>query len=306
MARWLAPSVLVVVLLGAPSGALQEPSDQLFQTTSNLVLVQAVFTDKKGRPIRDIKADELSVTDAGYRQHLAVFVTPSENTHPQTPRLISPAAAETAHERSAQLSLLIAIPGMGFSSRHYALAAIRKFLTQDFVSGTQVAIADATGAAQPFTSDNRVLETFVENQLKVTSPGLQSHRFMPAAIELLREMKSFDGRKAAIVFTDFFRTESPSMGVTPVGAILGAALDGNVALYPIDARGVVPVVPYGDASTSEDPLFPPGFNVRAGSLVTEQITGEVATLMSEDANLANLALMTGGRYEETNDTEAAF
>ena len=37
-----------------------------------------------------------------------------------------------------------------------------------------------------------------------------------------------------------------------------AAIDANVALYPVDARGVVAVIPFGDATTTTGEMNPGG------------------------------------------------
>lgn len=116
-------------------------------------------------------------------------------------------------------------------------------------------------------------------------------------------MKTLNGGKALVVFDDYFRPGNPAIWVTRASAFLPEALDCGAGIYSVDARGVSPVVPFGDASTSE---FAGGFSAHPGPLLMDQIAGETFALGQQQGELRSLAYLTGGQFEGGNDANGAF
>ena len=82
-------------------------------------------------------------------------------------------------------------------------------------------------------------------------------------------------------------------------AALNAAVRGNVAIYPVDARGLQAVVPGGDASRASGR----GVGLFSGQNVQRQFQ----QLTASQGTLTTLAADTGGRaFTDTNDFSAAF
>jgi VWFA-related protein len=85
-----------------------------------------------------------------------------------------------------------------------------------------------------------------------------------------------------------------------------AAIDANVALYPVDARGVVAVIPFGDATTTTGEMNPGG-STEASQSVTSQISAQNSGLASTNGLLESVALQTGGRaIAHSNALEQVF
>lgn len=82
-------------------------------------------------------------------------------------------------------------------------------------------------------------------------------------------------------------------------AAINAAVRGNVAIYPVDARGLEAVVPGGDARRASRP----GVALFSGRGVAQQF----AQLSVSQSTLTTLAADTGGRtFTDANDFGAAF
>ena len=60
-----------LALVCAMAAAQQSPQQPLVKSTTEEVILDIVARDKKGKPVTDLKPDELTVTDAGARQTIA-------------------------------------------------------------------------------------------------------------------------------------------------------------------------------------------------------------------------------------------
>jgi VWFA-related protein len=82
-------------------------------------------------------------------------------------------------------------------------------------------------------------------------------------------------------------------------AAVNAAVRANVAIYPVDSRGLQAVVPGGDARTASRG----GTSAFSGSAVAQQFT----TLQAQQETLTTLAADTGGTaFTDSNDFGEAF
>src|SRR6202022_2399743 len=83
-----------------------------------------------------------------------------------------------------------------------------------------------------------------------------------------------------------------------------AAIDANVAIYPVDSQGVVAVIPFGDATTPE---IPTGGANEAAQSVASQISAQNSALASTNGLLESVAWQTGGRaVAHSNALEQIF
>jgi VWFA-related protein len=127
-------------------------------------------------------------------------------------------------------------------------------------------------------------------------------------------------RKSMVIFTDFHANGQDagsllfpgSADALPEGALdaperfVTAAIDANVALYSVDARGVVAVIPFGDATTTTGEMNPGGSS-EASQSVTSQISAQNSGLASTNGLLESVALQTGGRaISHSNGLEQIF
>jgi len=207
----------------------------------------------------------------------------------------------------------------GFASRYFAVRAARKFLQSSNLRNYRVAILGPRGLVQNFTQDRTQL-LWALDQVSESLPNPAATRLMSAGYDLLQQLKKVPGRKSMVIFTDFLGNGQdaalllfPGSGdLLPEGAsdaperFVTAAIDANVALYPVDARGVVAVIPFGDATTTTGEMNSVG-STEASQSVTSQISAQNSGLASTNGLLESVALQTGGRaIAHSNALEQVF
>ncbi len=143
----------------------------VFSITSNLVQIDAVVTDGKGRNIEDLTADDFEVSIDGKSQKLTHFsyvrVVPEQTGTP--PKRAQKAASALPPPPSAQLRpedvrrtivLMVDDLGLSFESMAFVRFSLHKFIEKQMQPGDLVAIVrtgSGSGALQQFTADKRVL-----------------------------------------------------------------------------------------------------------------------------------------------------
>jgi VWFA-related protein len=106
-------------------------------------------------------------------------------------------------------------------------------------------------------------------------------------------------QKKAILYFSAGMARSGEDNQVELRAALNAAVRGNVAIYPVDARGLQAVVPGGDASRASGR----GVGLFSGQNVARQFQ----QLTASQGTLTTLAADTGGRaFTDTNDFSGAF
>jgi VWFA-related protein len=156
---------------------------------------------------------------------------------------------------------------------------------------------DGSSGSYPFESDGKILKRTIGRIKRVTSnPCTGGGSWLPSAVKRLAQMRSMSGRKFLVFFTDFETDRA-----CPPGWLLRSgnspwmlfreSLDANVAIYPIDTRASVSVVPFGSASTQA--YFGPDLGtISSGNLGG---IGRSTILAQESESLSEIASETGGR-----------
>jgi VWFA-related protein len=161
-----------------PQTVPQEPSrsndDEVVRITTNLVQVDAVITDKNGKLITDLRADEVQIFEDGHQQKITnfSFVTPEasatrpapsapadKNAPPLPPTKLRP------EDVRRTIALVVDDLGLSFESTHYVRDALKKFVDQQMQPGDLVAIirtSGGIGALQQFTADKRQLNAAID------------------------------------------------------------------------------------------------------------------------------------------------
>jgi VWFA-related protein len=316
-ANLLFPFLLMLGLLVA-----QKPSsDETLTKTINLIQVPVVVRDSKGFSVTDLKPEDFILYDNGRRQSIAKFnylapgntplahgVAAESNRAPTD----EPTAAESRRDAAVAATrwdshLLIVIPQLQFTSRYYALRAISKALQHHLLDNQSVAIVDNSSLVLPFTRDQDSVARAVKQLQDTKLSPCWTGPWIPAAYERLLQMRSMQGRKFVVMFSDGVR-DPQCVGRLFVGSspsvLLSPALDASVAIYPMDPRGNVPVIPGGDASTD---LSGSGEGWRGlTNAINNQLSAETLMLGRHRAELLTVAADTGGRSPEGNDLERAF
>jgi len=159
MFRRLAPGLL---LLGSVLG--QEPPDATIRITVNLVQVDAVVTDSKGRQVPGLEAKDFEVLQDGTPQKIThcsyISIASAPANHPPRPIALAPAAALDPSQVQRAMALVVDDLGLSFESMARVRGALRQFVDRQMQPGDLVAIVHTgggMGVLQQFTSDKRLL-----------------------------------------------------------------------------------------------------------------------------------------------------
>ena len=161
-----------------PAVEPQRPSrsndDEVVRITTNLVQVDAVITDKNGKLINDLRADEVQIFEDGHQQKITnfSFVTSEASTSgplPSAPPDKNPPPLPPAklHPEDVRRTIALVVDdlGLSFRSTYDVRNALKKFVDQQMQPGDLVAIirtSGGIGALQQFTADKRQLYAAIE------------------------------------------------------------------------------------------------------------------------------------------------
>lgn len=154
-----------------PSPAPQKPSaDEVIRTTTNLVQLDVVVTDKDGKPVVDLTPDDFEVTEDKSKQAITNFsyislaptVTISQPTVADAK--IAPAPIRPEEVRRT-IALVVDDLGLSFESLASVKQALRKFVNEQMSPTDLVAILRTSrgmGSLQQFTTNKNELLAAVE------------------------------------------------------------------------------------------------------------------------------------------------
>src|SRR5579871_293058 len=258
-----APFLAVPVMAQQPAET-SAPADAsaVIKAQTRLVLVDTVVTDKKGNYVRDLTAKDFKVWEDNKEQAITSFALEDENA--------SPATAQKRY-----LLLFFDNSSMDVGDQAQARQAAAKFIDANAAPNHVMAIVNFGGTlqiAQNFTTDTDRLKKVVagiknssvspnaSDPVQVASaaapPGVPSYpTFTNAEAEfgvqtmllalraLAKDMSSVPGRKTLILLSAGFPL-SPER-TSEVTAVIDACNRANIAIYPVDVRGLVAFAPGG-------------------------------------------------------------
>ncbi|MDP8980644.1 MAG: VWA domain-containing protein, partial [Acidobacteriota bacterium] len=234
-------------------------SGPVIKTETRLVLVDTVVTDKKGNYIRDLTAKDFKVWEDNKEQPIKGFSFEAD-------------ASSQSPSQRRYLVLFFDNSTMELADQARARQDAAKFIEKNTGPNRMVAIVDFGGRlriAQNFTDDAERLKKAVTTvkfsavspnaPVEVASVGMPTgmpslgsaaadfgtRSLILALRSMAKSLSSVPGRKTLVLFSSGFPLNSESM------AELTATIDmcnrSNVAIYPIDVRGLVatPLVPMG-------------------------------------------------------------
>jgi VWFA-related protein len=171
-------SIAILILCGdAPlcAQSRQNTSPQgVIRITVNLVQVDAVVTDSKGRQITNLRPDDFEIFEDGRRQTITNFsyiplatplggATPAQPAQPGVPYL--PPARLRPEQVRRTIVIVVNDLQMSFEDTVYVRQALKKFVDEDVQPGDLVAIvrtSSGIGVLQQFTNDKRLLHSAIE------------------------------------------------------------------------------------------------------------------------------------------------
>jgi VWFA-related protein len=174
----------------------QTDEDDVVRITTNLVQVDAVVTDKKGRQVTDLGPEEFEIFEDDKSQKItnlsyvstesAPNVAPpgaaqaskpaDKNAPPVPPRRLRPEQVRRT------LALVVDDLSLSFESVHFTRRALKKFVDEQMQPDDLVAIirtSGGAGALQQFTSDKRQLYAAIERLRWYSSGRGGSSAFAP-------------------------------------------------------------------------------------------------------------------------------
>jgi len=237
----------------------------------NLVLVDVVATDKKGNYISDLQANEFRVSEDDKEQPVTSFSRMTEAEAAQGP--VQPRYIVLFFDNSTMA------PIDQVRARQAAAQFVEKSASRDRL----MAVVDFSGAfriTQNFTANADILKRAVGGikfaSLQPNEPGQNTQlaslgapsmlqmrsdfaaRSMLLAIRnVAKTLRDVPGRKTLILFSGGFPLTSERE--SELSATIDAANKANVAIYPIDVRGLQGLGPSTAPGTMEpgrQPSFP--------------------------------------------------
>ena len=222
-------------------------SGVVIQTETRVVLVDAIVTDKKGNYLRNLTAKDFKVWEDNKEQTIKSFSYES-------------GAANPANPQRRYIVLFFDNSTMDFGTQAQARQAAGKFIDANAGPNRMMAIVNFGGAiqiAQNFTDDAERLKRVVSgtNLAAVTPNGDSSmpdslsqaaadfgvHDMLLALRSMAKNLNAVPGRKTLILFGSGFPLTPERM--SEITAAIDMCNKSNVAVYPIDVRGLMSGVP---------------------------------------------------------------
>jgi VWFA-related protein len=253
-------SFLVIAAFVAAQQTPPLPADpnNVLRVETNVVLVDAVVTDKKGNYVRDLKQKDFKVFEDNKEQTIKSF---SFEADPASPLNNQPRYMVLFFDNST----------MSFGEQAQARKAAVSFIDTNAGPNRQMAIVNYSGSlqiAQNFTSDVDRLKAIV-NGIKIAagpSPNntgsgalgraaanFGARNVILAIRDLAKNLSSIPGRKSLMLLTAGFKVTPDLM--SDVTATIDTCNRSNVAVYPIDVRGLVAAVAFMKPVTPEPSPF---------------------------------------------------
>jgi VWFA-related protein len=222
------------------------------KTETKLVRVDVVVTDKKGNYLHDLTAKDFHVFDNDKEQPIVNFSFGSST---------GSGASGDRH----YMILFFDDSTMSLSEQPRARQAALKFIDASADFDRVMAVVDFTGVlriAQNFTADKDKLKKAAAtykpsaialngtpdfgsaDSLTSAAPALSDsendfgvHTLLLAIRSLAINLAAVPGRKSLILFTDGFPITAEEQG--ELSATISACNQANVAIYPLDVRGLI-------------------------------------------------------------------
>src|SRR5467141_1442976 len=274
---WLAVGVMILFPASSwgqgrpappPPQTAATPEQQpvvVIKKESKLVLVDSVVTDKKGNYVRELTQNDFKVFEDNKEQPVSTFSTGAD-------------AATQANGQRRYLILFFDNSTMAAPDQIQARSAATKFIAANAGPDRLMAVVDFGGSlriVQNFTANADLLRAAVagvkgsavdpnapppDAPVTVASAGFPSlgsslgnaatdfgaRSMLLAVRSLAKNLRSIPGRKMVVLFSGGFPLTQENQ--SELTATIDACNKSNVAVYALDARGLVAKAPGGSAS----------------------------------------------------------
>ena len=235
----------------APAAQAQSSGAPVLKAESRVVRVDVVVMDKKGNYVEDLKANDFKVYNDNKEQKVDNFAFGSDPAAP-------------VKENRHYLVLFFDNSTMDVGDQAHARAAAKKFIEANAGADRVMAVAEFGGALrieQNFTADADRLEQVVAGvktpsiSTNAPPPSTPTGIVLPASSglgnaeadfgaysvllairSLAKNLASIPGRKSLILFTSGFQLTPEN--TAELTATIDACNKANIAIYPLDVRGL--------------------------------------------------------------------
>ena len=257
-----------------------------FKSSSQLVVETIVVKDKDGKPVEGLKAKDFVVTENGVVQNIAFLeyqrldeqpVTPLTAKIAAAPRLAKSAIApekpgDVRYKDRRLIALYFDLSSMPVEDQIRAYTAAEKFVRTQMTPVDLVAVmlysSGSVQILQDFTSDREKILTQIQTLIvgededapqdtsdKGAAFGQDDSEFnifytdrQLAALQTATQMLGqLNEKKSMVYFASGLRLNGTN-NIAQLHATINSALRAGVALYPVDARGLIAMAPMGDAT----------------------------------------------------------
>jgi VWFA-related protein len=318
-------AILSFLFLSLVVTAQQSQAPFSVRVDTRLVVQTVTVTGNNGKPIEGLTADDFILTEDNVAQTISVFEfekldetvlprsaqpTPGEIAAkgPAPPleedRIAPVPPGDSRYQDRRLLALYFDMPALGDAERFRALAAAQTFLDKQMTASDLVAILTYSDGAvrvrHDFTDDRAALQeilfalingddvdySFEFGQSSGEFNLFNTDRQLAAIQTAVQKLQVIREKKSLIDFTSGISLYGVD-NQAQLRATLNAARRANVAIYPVDARGLVAMTPMGDASQRS----PGGIGMYTGATAMATMRG----FQRSQDGLFTLAADTGGK-----------
>jgi VWFA-related protein len=224
---------LVAGVMLQPSAGAQQSAPQSLETVirsqSNLVLVDAVVTQKHDHPVLNLKQSDFRLYQDGEEQPITSFSVPVENA--------------SNHRARRYVLFYFDATTVSLSEQKLAGEAAVRFVKQAKQPNLFMAAEEYSGVArlmQNFTSDRELMAKAVANFkfLQAVAPygEAEAQSFLFTLTDVCRSLGQIPGRKALVLLSGGFPMSH--LYQDQLETTIQAANRANVTIYPIDTRAL--------------------------------------------------------------------
>mgnify|MGYP001199976682 CR=1 FL=1 len=182
MQRWFLglATILFATTFAAGQDAKPQPTptpatdNDVVKITTNLIQLDVIVTDSNGKPVADLKPEEIEIYENGEKQKITNFsfiTSVREKVEKPTGREKDPTALpeppKVLRNENVRRTFALVVDDLtlSFESSYYTQRALKKFVDEQMQDGDLVAIirtGAGMGALQQFTADKRMLYAAIE------------------------------------------------------------------------------------------------------------------------------------------------
>ena len=254
-----------------PQAAPAESAGVVIKKETKLVLVDAVVTDKKGKYVRDLKQSEFKVYEDNKEQAISSFSSGAEaavqpngqrhylilffdnSTMAAPDQIQARGAAQKFIEANASPDSLMAVVDFAGSLRIVQNFTASSVLLRAAVSGVKGSAVDpnAPPPDAAVTVASTVIPTVGMSSLFNAQADFGARTMLLAVRSLAKNLRGIPGRKMVILFSGGFPLSDENQ--SELTATIDACNKSNVAIYAVDARGLLATAPGGSSKIRTAP-----------------------------------------------------